>query len=217
MNDAGDPRPVLVRWLHPALSILIIAETLALLPLATFGLFWAGDWNGPINTFVVDVCALPVTLVSVMIVTHIYGDGVVLPSPVPSEAEQRRFRRELGGRPPMTDDEFYEQFYEGTSHPKSLVCVVRSLLIEYIDRRVARCRHDESLFSLIDVNEIEDLIWELESWFQIRSSDFAAGSADEPHPLNRTIDDWLCHVERHLSKATDEIDTASDGLALDER
>jgi hypothetical protein len=208
--DAKDPRPAFARRLHSALSILIIAETVALLPLATLGLLAAGSWNGLIIMFAVDVCALPVTVVLVMIVIVIFGDGLVFPYPIPSREEQERFRHDLRGRSPMTDDEFYERFYAGSLHLKSLVCGVRSLLIEQFDRRVARCHPNECLFALIPIEGINDLISELEFALEFRSSDGVAGSgpADGPHPFIHTIDDWLRYVERHLKTPIDEIDSA---------
>jgi len=83
--------------------------------------------------------------------------------PLGPSPQERAYQREVGARPPMTDEKFYARFYEGSDIP---VRVRRCLA--YLDLFIERAHPDDMIGHAYDDLDWYDVVFRVEKQFGIR-------------------------------------------------
>ena len=92
----------------------------------------------------------------------------IIGKPMFSTSESREFRRRLRHQPIFSDDEFYEQYYQGSDVPKDTVVRLRRCLIEEFDPLVEHAIPSDCLALLNDEIDFADVLWRVGRELNIR-------------------------------------------------
>ena len=88
-------------------------------------------------------------------------------SPLWPSPQERAYRREVGARPVLTDEEFYARFYKGSGLPPDIPTKVRRCLAD-LDMLIERAYPADVIASAYDDLDFYDVLFRIERQFGIR-------------------------------------------------
>jgi len=88
-------------------------------------------------------------------------------SPLWPSARERSYWREVGGRPELTDEEFYDRFYEGSGVPPDIPARIRRCLAD-LDILIERAYPADRIPHADDELDYADVLFRIEREFVVR-------------------------------------------------